>query len=310
MAVGRTRKQNKDLPRRVYRKHGAYYFVDAHQKWHRLGKTKAEMHRALAELLEPPADSLAHYLDRYEREELPKKASSTQGTQARQLKTLRAVYGHMTVSTVRTSDVAAFLDQYPSPIQANRHIALLSHVYTKLIRWGVVEKNPCTGVQRNQESPRTRYISDGEFWAVWVDMPRHMQLLMELALCTGQRQGDLLRLRWSEVGSDSIRFIQGKTGKVLDVGISPHLAAVLARCRGGVAGVYVIRKPNGQPYTASGIQTTWQRFMRAYDGERFTFHDIRAKSGSDHPDGEHLGHDVSQTLKRIYRRKPKAVSGL
>ena len=36
--MGRVRQSRKDLPQRVYHKHGAYYFVDNHNKWHPLGK--------------------------------------------------------------------------------------------------------------------------------------------------------------------------------------------------------------------------------------------------------------------------------
>lgn len=48
--MSRKRKTNRDLPQRVYMKHGAYYFVTPENKWIRLGKTKGEMFRSLADL--------------------------------------------------------------------------------------------------------------------------------------------------------------------------------------------------------------------------------------------------------------------
>jgi len=310
MAVGRKRKTNKELPRRVYIKSGTYWFVDASNKWHKLGRTKTEMYQALAILLGDSPNTLLHHIERYEREIMPTKAISTRKSQSGQLKRLKAVFGNMAPETVTTIDIAGFLDRYPSPVNANRHIALLSHIYTKLIRWGVVESNPCLGVERNKEHARTRYVEDDEFWAVWAKMPRHIQLLMELALCTGQRQGDLVSLKWSQVTDDGVHFQQSKTGRRLIVTWTPALEDVIKRCRKGVSGIWVVRKPDGQPFKPSGIQTAWQRFMSTYDGERFTFHDIRAKSASDHETGAHLGHTSEATLRRIYRRKPEVVKGL
>lgn len=41
---------------------------------------------------------------------------------------------------------------------------------------------------------------------------------------------------------------------------------------------------------------------------RFTFHDVRAKAGSEHHDAtELLGHQSSATTRRVYQRKPKKV---
>lgn len=306
--MGRKRKRDKDLPRRVYLRSGTFWRVDDSGKWHKLGRSRSEMYRALAAMAEPQ-NTLRSHMARYRAEVMPSKARSTQQTQERHLQTLESVFGDMAPAAVKTMHVAQFLDRYPSPTQANRHIALLSHVYTKLIRWGVVEANPCTGVERNKEQPRKRYVEDAEFWAVWELAPRHIRLLMELALITGQRQADLINLRWEQVDGNRISFEQAKTGKRLIIH-SDALENVLERARRGVAGFYVIRQGSGRPYTSSAVQTAWQRLMQNYAGERFTFHDIRAKSASDHPTGKHLGHASESTLRRIYQRKPMEHEGL
>jgi integrase len=44
--------------------------------------------------------------------------------------------------------------------------------------------------------------------------------------------------------------------------------------------------------------------------ERFTFHDLRAKAGSDSEDDGLLGHEDSRTLRRYYKRKPLKVTPL
>jgi integrase len=50
--------------------------------------------------------------------------------------------------------------------------------------------------------------------------PTHLRLPLMLALWTGQRQGDLLRLPWSSYDGKTIRLRQSKTGRgvVIPVG--------------------------------------------------------------------------------------------
>ena len=59
----------------------------------------------------------------------------------------------------------------------------------------------------------------------------------------------------------------------------------------------------------------WRRVMdkaleRGHLTERFTFHDLRGKAGSDSEDGGLLGHEDRRTLMRHYQRKPVKVTPL
>ena len=56
-------------------------------------------------------------------------------------------------------------------------------------------------------------------------MPLHLPLL--LALWTGQRQGDLLRLPWSAYNGSTIRLKQSKTGARVEVPVGAPLKAAL-----------------------------------------------------------------------------------
>jgi hypothetical protein len=44
--------------------------------------------------------------------------------------------------------------------------------------------------------------------------------------------------------------------------------------------------------------------------ERFTFHDIRAKAGTDTEDDNLLGHQDPRTLARHYKRRPLTVTSI
>ncbi len=81
----------------------------------------------------------------------------------------------------------------------------------------------------------------------------------------------------------------------------------------------------GKPYTANGFETQWQRAMgRATKPgkkdeppllvERFTFHDLRAKSASDAESdqvaADRLGHGDVKITRETYRRLPRRASAL
>src|SRR5581483_10882630 len=98
-------------------------------------------------------------------------------------------------------------------------------------RWYVADRNPCRDVERNDSHKRDRYVTDAEYAAVYALASPRVKLAMDLALITGQRQGDLISLPFKNVSDEGILFRQGKTGKRLLVGMSPALAEVIERAR-------------------------------------------------------------------------------
>ncbi len=322
--MGRTRKHHTGLPQRVYLSHGQYFFVEKSGRWIPLGAdlpAALEKHRELLAGA-PGAGTVKALIADYRSKVLPGKAAATQQGQGRQLDVLDKVFGHMRVDDLDKGHVAEYLDTHPSPVSANREIALLSHVYTKAIRWKKAGHNPCMDVERNPEKPRDLYVSDELFLKVYQPAPPLIQVMMGLGLITGQREEDLLRIRKpADLGKDGINFRQGKTGKKLMVRWSDALAFVieqasqLAKPGSSLVSTFVVSQPNGQPYTPDGFRNAWKRHMRAlikagaFDAaERFQFRDLRAKAGSDAPDGKLLGHADPRLLRRVYMRKPEAVN--
>lgn len=307
------------LPSRVYLKHGAYYFVDIQKKWHRLAKEgdKKGLFKALSALMgEGELSGMALLFDRYEQEVLPTKSKKTQIEQVMQIKTLRRVFGHMHPAQILPVHIAKYLDKKSAKSMGNREIALLSHVFRKAIRWGDAVTNPCVGVERNKESPRDRYVTDDEFRAVYSQAPDLMQVFMDLAYLTGQRQADLIQIKITDLGDDGIFFQQQKTKAKIIVAWSDALRATVERARALQTEVkslhYLIATKDGQPYRSSGIQTAWQRLIAKCfkDGtikERFTFHDLRAKARSDGEDKRLLGHANPEKMAKTYQRKPTIV---
>lgn len=266
---------------------------------------------------------ITELLDKYQAEVVPKHSPNTQKDYAWHISRLKRIFGHVDVRELKPRDVGVFLDSPKGKISRNRSIAVLSAAFTKAVgRWWLADVNPCLRVERNESKARDRYITDAEFDAMRGIQPDRMQIAMDLALLTSQRQGDLLKLTWAHVLPNGIYFRQGKTGKRVIVELTPALKDVLVRSRRidtGMARYHLVRTEDGSPFTSEGFRANWQRYMRLALARglfklRFTFHDIRAKCVSDTKDlqeaSHRAGHQNMGITRAVYDRAPRRVSAL
>jgi|SRR6185312_986695 len=328
--MSRPRKSNAHLPRYVVVHHGSYWYRPPGGPDVKIGPEGEEhlVWRFMLDKAEPkkvePTAVLREHFERYKREVLPTLMPRTQKDYSRHIAILEQKFGHMKPDELTSRHVGQFLDRQKGKIQANRQVAVLSAVYAKMVgRWYVAERNPCMGVERNASKRRSRYVTDQEYVAVYTIAKPRVRLAMDLALITGQRQGDLLTLPWKNVTEEGILFTQGKTGKRLLVSLSDVLRHVLARCKALTPvvdiGGYVLRTRTGKPYTSEGFRACWQRTMKkaikaGVIKERFTFHDLRAKSVSDTANiqdaFERSGHTSMAMTRGVYDRGIRKVTPL
>jgi integrase len=322
--MSRPRTTNKHLPKYVTVIHGAYWYRPPEGKAERIAAEHdyVKLYQFLARIDEPEGEvrTLAEAFDKYIREEMPRMSDATKKNYGLCIERLRVAFGHMRPDDVRPRDVGRYLAK-GSPVMRNKEISVLSAVYTKCVsRWYCAEQNPCRSVERNETRPRDRYVTNEEFDAFRALLPERIRVAMDLALLTGQRQGDILRLQWAQVTDEGIRFRQGKTGKKLIVGMSPALERVLAASKAlppDLPRAYVVRRLNGRAYTSDGFRAIWQRTMRKYvnaGATRFTFHDIRAKTVSDSETiaaaYDRAGHTSMSTTRGVYERGERKVTPL
>lgn len=271
--------------------------------------------------------TMSDLFDRYERECIPKLSPRTQKDYKRILFRLRMEFGHRNPLDIKPRDVGLFLDQTKAKVSANRHISVLSAVFSKAVgRWYVHDdlRNPCVGVERNETKPRSRYVTTAELEAFKAIVSNSVKIAIELAVMLGQRQGDLLKASWRQIDTNKrlIYFTQGKTGKKLAIRITPKLEELLVRARRlppDIPRLYLIRRRDGHPYTSEGFKALWQRWMgralkRGVIKERFTFHDLRAKCVSDNKSIEAAmqlaGHTNMSMTRRVYDRGIREVDPL
>lgn len=319
--MGRTRTHNKHLPRRVYQRRGKYYFAHPDGRWIPLGADYGTALRAYADVIgERRINTLSDLFDRYAAEILPGKAPRTQRDQTAQLELLRTAFGHLKPEELTPRLVIRYRNArgQKSQTQANQELALLSHICVTAVEWEAMRSNPCRDVKKFRLAPRDHYVEDGDYRLMRASAGPRLRVLMDLALLTGQREGDLLALRWEQIEKDGIRFRQSKTGKALIVGWSKDLRRVIAQARQiKPRGETVIGTQDGAAYTIDGFQSLWRRTRnRAKEAglmRPFPFNDLRAKSASDDAlaaASERLGHADAKITERVYRRAPRKVKPL
>jgi integrase len=271
-------------------------------------------------------------LDRYERDCLDELAPRTARDYRRHIGHLRRRFGSMEASQLEPRPFAEYLNEVKrGKIQRVRTLAVLSAALTIAVRrWFWLRTNVLRDVERPRNEPRNRLILDEEFEACKALAPKRVQLAMQIALLTGQRQGDIIRLKWSDIREatvdgrtfSEIHLEQGKTRKRLAIEITPEFESVLDECYqlegGGHTGCpYIVPTRFGRPYTSEGFRACWQRVRLKWErsgGEPLHFHDIRALAATkckSLEEAQHLlGHTSSQMTKRVYRRGVERVRPL
>jgi integrase len=317
-AMGRRKKHHTYLPPRLRLKHGAYYHVATLQRrqvWSFLSRqlTEALSLWAKREGHDKSGDTVGQAIDRFSVVKLPTLSEATQHDYLRYAARIRRVFGDSRLSDIQTKHIARYLDERTAKIEANREIAFLSSVYSRAIRWGWCAANPCRGVPRNDEHRRRRYLEDAEVETLRAQASDQMRAVIDLALLTGMRKKDLLKLRLSDLREEGIFVEQSKTGKRQLFTWTDALREVVDRAkalRRRVGTLYLFATREGQPYTGTGFDSIWRRVVTKSELKDVRFHDLRAKAGSDAPHAtELLGHDDPRTTNR-YKRAPVRVKPL
>lgn len=316
--MGRIRTVHKDLPRSLHMKGDRYYHVTSTtpRKWTALGKdrSRALLDWARLEGTEPDPNVRTFEIValRYEREVIPHKAARTHRDNLRELDNLRAVFGPVLIEAIKPHHVRAYLDKrgQKAKARANREKALLSHIFNKAREWGYTDAtNPCQGVKGFTESGRDRYVTDAEFAAVHRAADETLRDAMDIALLTGQRPADVLKIQRTDVRDGALYVTQNKTGQKRAIALIGELASLIdrinARKRERLS-AFLIQDNNGRPLSMLAMRGRFDKARKAA-GVDFQFRDIRAKTASDTGDLAHsqrlLGHKNREMTEHYVRAR-------
>jgi integrase len=201
----------------------------------------------------------------------------------RYLKMIEDEFGTMPVAAVEDKRARGTFKEWRDtmadrPRTADYAWTVLARVLSVAKDRGAIAVNVCERGGRLYETDRTEIIWTAnhikKFCAV-ASEELHFALL--LALWTGQRQGDLIRLTWAQYDGSKLRLSQRKGRKRVVIPVGAPLKAMLDSRRPKKPEGAILRNTFGEPWTSDGFRTSWNKtFKRARLGDDdLHFHDLR-----------------------------------
>jgi integrase len=158
--------------------------------------------------------------------------------------------------------------------QADYAWSVLARVLSWALDRGLVAANPCTHGGRLYRGSRAEKIwTAADEKTFFERAPVHLHLPLLLALWTGQRQGDLLRLPWSAYDGTYIRLRQSKTGRRVQIRVGVPLKAALDAV--AKRSTIILTNSEGKPWTSDGFRASWRKACAAAGIVGVTFNDLR-----------------------------------
>ena len=230
---------------------------------------------------------------------------NTYKQEAKPVSLLRERAGMKLISAVDVRDIAQLLEEYISagqPRMAQVVRSVLIDVFKEAQHYGEVPPgyNPALATKQPRRKITRQRLSLEE-WQKIFDIAdashRYMGNAMLLALVTGQRLGDISKMKFSDIWDDHLHIIQEKTRSKIAIPLSLRLNAinwslrdVVARCRDYAVSPYLVHFFRTTSQAERGAQvkanTLTMNFSKARDlagidwgeGSPATFHEQRSLS--------------------------------
>jgi len=199
----------------------------------------------------------------------------------------RSFLGAIAPRAVTSVDIASYRDLRLAAINSRTgqplttstvrlEMSLLSNFFDiARIEWGLCELNPVSNVRKPRSPPgRDRRLTAREERLITRYAHNHrnkdLYSIIEIALQTAMRQGEILTLRWEHVNLKSriAHLPETKNGSKRDVPLSVKARDALIRM-----GVRTEGRIFG--YTAHGLKSTWRFMLEKLSIQDLHFHDLR-----------------------------------
>ncbi len=247
-------------------------------------KVESEMERGVyQDALEAQATTVAEALDRYATQVLPKKKGASK--EEARLEALKKHFGTLTLSALRASSVTAYrdsrLEEGKAPATVRRELAILSHALNVVRKeWSVFlpQGNPVEQIRLPKlPNGRDRRLETGEeekLLKALKDTPT-VRTIVELALETAMRRGEIAAVRWEHVNlkARTLLIPDTKTGTPRTVPLSTKAIALLTNLPRNISGVVFDVAPDS-------ITQAFDRACTRAKLEGLRFHDLRHEATS------------------------------
>lgn len=199
----------------------------------------------------------------------------------------RSFLGSKVVREITSVDIATYRDQRLlqvnprtkktlSTATVRLEMSLLSNFFDiGRIEWGICDGNPVANVRKPKLPPgRDRRLTAREESTILRHCVKRnaqeMQAIVQLALETAMRQGELLAMRWEHVNLKGriVHLPETKNGSKRDVPLTMRARDILA-AQGAKASGRVFT------YSGNGLKSSWRSMIKQLKIPDLHFHDLR-----------------------------------
>jgi integrase len=200
------------------------------------------------------------------------RAANTRNVYSKTLIRVVDLLGEATVNELSRGDIQLVLDKEEmGPGAHNMFVAVIGVLYKWARGREKTTNEPTKGIvliKGAEHEPWPEHILD----AALVTDDDRIRLATSLLYFTGQRIGDVLKMRWSDVRDGVVHVVQQKTGKELWIPLLAELAAELAKTP--KRGMTIMADEKGRPFRIDRIRKALQAFT-ADMGQKTVPHGLR-----------------------------------
>jgi len=238
-----------------------------------------EYQEAHAARQRPPENCLFTLIGEFKQSAAFPKNPATRQEYLRYLRLIEDKFGTMPLKAVEDRRARGVFMEWRDSMRATPRAADYAWaVLARILSFGKdrakIGTNVCERGGRLYEARRQEKIWTDDHIGRFMEIaPRELKWALTLALWSGQRQGDLLKLRWSDYDNDAIRLFQSKGRKWVTLPVRETLAECLSQIPRRATTILTGQK--GRPWTSHGFRTEWRKACQRAGISDVTFHDLR-----------------------------------
>ena len=241
----------------------------------------ASYNEAVAQKVAPPTGKLLSVLQAYQTsDEFRTLAPRSRSDYIGKIRLIEKTFGDFPLSAMTDNRSRGIFKEWREKLalssrrQADYAWVVLARVLSFGMDRGLVAGNPCARGGRLYRGSRAEKIWTAADEAAFLERaPSHLHLALLLALWTGQRQGDLLRLPRSAYDGNWIRLRQAKGGRPVEIPVGAPLKAKLDAT--AKRSPIILTTSDGKPWTPDGFRASWGKACKRAGVVGVTFHDLR-----------------------------------
>lgn len=196
------------------------------------------------------------------------------------LKTICRAWGDLPISGITRQHALGLRDKHAdTPASADRMITVLRVLLEFAVDREYRRDNPAKGVSKLRKPSQVEGHKPWPDWAIEKFLATHdgtmMGLAFKLGLYTGQREGDVLAMRWADYDGAHITVKQSKTGTSLQILVHATLRQAL-EAQTPVSPI-ILTTARNRPFSGPNFRHHWRKAMRdaGLDRQGLTYHGLR-----------------------------------